>query len=137
MTNIELAELFVLRLYDLAEAGGYSRFHSLDEIAKEFGVTDRVKGFNIGKSLEKRGLITPVFTHAGSSACINGDDALFVEQGGSTGVIPTFRCNPERFLVSVSLQGRLTIAYNLLACKLHCFRQRAICSAVFKLFEFH
>ena len=101
MTNTELAELFLLRLYDLAEAGGYSRFHSLDEIAHEFGVTDRMKVFNIGKSLENRGLITPAFTHDGSSACINGDGALFAEQGGSTGVIAAFRRDPGRFLISV------------------------------------
>lgn len=101
MTNTELAELFLLKLYDLAEAGGYSRSHSLDEIAREFGVTDHMKVLNIGESLASRGLITPGFSHDGSSAFINGDGALFVEQGGTTGVIEAFRRDPGRFLISV------------------------------------
>ena len=101
MTNSELAELFLVRLYDLAEAHGYARFHSLDAIAEEFGVSDSMKIFNIGKSLANRGLITPAFTHGNTSASINGDGALFVEQGGSTGVISDFRQHPERFRISV------------------------------------
>jgi hypothetical protein len=39
----ELAELFLLRLYDHAEKHGHGSFASLDELAAEFGVTDKIK----------------------------------------------------------------------------------------------
>jgi hypothetical protein len=58
---------------------------------------------NVAKSLESRGLIQAVFTDGGTvHASITGDGALLVEQSGNTGVIPAFRSNPNRFLVSVN-----------------------------------
>lgn len=103
MTNTQLAELFLVKLYELAESRGHMTVHGLNQIARQFGVTDASKVFNIAKSLEGRGLITALFTHDLTvSACITGDGSLFVEQGGATGVIGEFRRSPAQFIVDNS-----------------------------------
>ncbi len=102
MTNTQLAELLLVRLYDLAEAEGHGRWHSLNEIAAEFSVTDKEKVFNIADALERRGLIQATFMHGPAvSACITGEGTLFVEQGGDTGVIKTYRENPQIFNIAI------------------------------------
>ena len=102
MTNTQLAELLLVRLYDLAEAEGHGKWYSLNEIAAEFGVTDKGKVFNIADALEDRGLIQASFTMGPAvNACIKGEGTLFVEQGGNTGVIQTYRENPQIFSVAI------------------------------------
>ena len=71
--------------------------HNLDDIARDFGVTDQIKVLNIGKSLESKGLIHTAFTMTTNAARISGDGALFVEQGGQTGVIEAFGANLAGF----------------------------------------
>jgi hypothetical protein len=101
MTNTQLAELLLVRLYDLAESGGHMTLHELNPIAKELGVTDSMKVFNIAKSLEQRGLIKGAFGR-NVSACFTGNGSMFVEQGGDTGIIEEFRHSPARFIVDQS-----------------------------------
>ncbi len=60
MNTSELAELFLTSLYDLAETKGHGNMFSLNDIAKQFGVTDQTKISNTAKSLESRNLIYPV-----------------------------------------------------------------------------
>lgn len=74
-----LADHFLRRLYELAEEAGYSKMHSLNELAGEIGIQDRGKIFNVAKSLEARGLIQAAHTFGGSQACITGEGALLVE----------------------------------------------------------
>jgi hypothetical protein len=100
MRNVELAELLLVRLYDLAESEGHLKLHSLNAIAEEFGETDMGKVFNVAKALEGRGLIQAAFAMGPQvHACIAGEGSLFVEGGGDTGVIPRYRANPEHYMV--------------------------------------
>jgi len=102
VTNTELAELLLVRLYDLAETEGYLKYHRLNEIAAEFGVSDKEKVFNLGKALERRGQIYATFTMGPAvSAAITGEGSLFVESGGSTGVIRNYREQPQSFNVAI------------------------------------
>lgn len=77
-----LADHFLLRLYELAEHNGYSMMHSLDKLAAEVGVSDRGKVLNVAKALEERGLILASLAHDGSSASLTGEGALSVEAVG-------------------------------------------------------
>ena len=91
MKSTELAELFLTRLYDLAEAKGHHNFFSLDEIAAEFGENDGAKVMGIAKHLESQGLVKAALSTGGSSAHITGTGSVFVEQGGRTGIIQKYR----------------------------------------------
>jgi hypothetical protein len=102
VTNTELAELLLVRLYELAEAEGYSKHHGLNEIAAEFAISDKSKVFNLGKALERRGLIQAVFVSGPAvRAAITGEGSLFVERGGDTGVIRYYREHPQNFNVAI------------------------------------
>jgi predicted nucleotide-binding protein len=98
MKTGEIAELILFRLYELAEKESHSELFSINDIAAEFGVTDKTKVLNIAKLLENRGLIVAAHTFGGSHAMISGEGALLVESGGQTGVIQKFRGNPGDFL---------------------------------------
>jgi hypothetical protein len=102
MTNTELSELLLVRLYDLAEAEGHFKLHDLNEIAQDFGVTDMARVFRLAQALEGRDLITGSFASGPSvHASITGEGTLFVEQGGNTGVIRDYREHPQTFSVSI------------------------------------
>jgi hypothetical protein len=102
MTNTQLTELLLARLYELAESQGHFEMQSLNEIALEFGVTDMGKVFNLAKALEGRGLIKGSFTSGPTSkALITGEGVLFVERGGDTGIMQNYRENPKSFTVSI------------------------------------
>lgn len=102
MTNTQLAELFLLRLYDIAEAEGHGKLVSLNDIAAEFGVTDVMKIHNVAKLLEGRGFIQGRHAMTGGvRAKITGEGAVFVESGGETGVIREYRTHPESYRISI------------------------------------
>jgi hypothetical protein len=102
MTITKLHELILTRLYDFAKAHGYGEMCKLDDLAAEFGETDRAKVYLIAKDLERCGCITPDYTMDGTYAFITSEGARIVEQGGTTGVISAFRRDPGRFVVSVA-----------------------------------
>jgi hypothetical protein len=100
LTMTQLADLILAGLYDRAQIQGYSEDFNVRAIAQEFGETDYGKIYNAAKSLENRNWIIGHFTYPdGIHASLTGDGAMAVEQGGSTGIIPEYRRNPERFLV--------------------------------------
>ena len=102
MTNTELSELLLVRLYDLAESEGHFKLHDLNETAQEFGITDMARVFRLAQALEGRGLITGAFASGPSvHASITGEGTLFVEQGGNTGIIKDYREHPQSFTVTV------------------------------------
>jgi hypothetical protein len=102
MTNTQLAELFLLRLYDIAEVEDYSKRLTLNEIAAELGVADAMKIINVAKFLERRGFIDAKYSVGGSvRAAITGEGAIFVEAGGETGVINEYRQHPENYRISI------------------------------------
>lgn len=100
MTNSELSELILIRLYELAERQGHGKHISLNTLAAELGVEDKGKVLNVARLLESRGQIRAVHTVAGSSAFITGEGAVLVESGGQTGVIDSYRSDPGRWLRS-------------------------------------
>lgn len=102
VTNIQLAELLLVRLYDLAETEGHFKLHGLNEIAAELGISDKSKVFNLGKALEGRGLIQGAFVSGPAvHAAITGEGSLFVERGGDTGIIGEYREHPQSFSISI------------------------------------
>ena len=95
MKSAELAELFLTKLYELAESSDYSQHFNLRKIASEFGETDRTKVRNIAEYLKDKGLIKAFFSKDGAEATISGDGAMLVEKGGDTGIIKKYKENPE------------------------------------------
>ncbi|MGD0230788.1 MAG: hypothetical protein ABSC19_10575 [Syntrophorhabdales bacterium] len=101
MTTEELAELFLVRLYDLAEAAPHPNFlFTVSDFAAMMGVTDRQelqraidllgdRGFIIAASLDMWG---------GISAGITMEGSVFVENGGETGIIASYRENPQAYV---------------------------------------
>jgi predicted nucleotide-binding protein len=100
MKSTELAELFLTRLYDLAETKGHGNYYSLDEIAGEFGEKDRGKVMEVARYLASQGWIDKSITTGGSSARILGAGSVFVEQGGRTGIIQKYRASRNQIPMS-------------------------------------
>lgn len=98
MNNSELLELLLARLYELAEKEGHGKYFSLNTIAADLGVEDKGKVLNVARLLGDRGLIHATHTHSGSSGFISGEGAVLVEEGGRTGVIDSYRADPDRWL---------------------------------------
>ncbi len=100
MTTSQLAELFLLRVYEVAEIEGHEERVELNEVAAEFGVTDVMKINNVGRLLHNRGLIKAIFSTGDGAVrtTITGEGALFVERGGDTGVIRSYREDPRQYL---------------------------------------
>lgn len=102
MTTTELAELFLVKLYDLAESEGHEKSFALAGIAEEVGVTDLAKIFKVAYLLKDRGLIIALFIMEGPLATISSKGCLLVESGGETGIIRKFRDNPAVVYVNQS-----------------------------------
>ena len=101
MSTEELAELFLTHLYDLAEASPHPNFlFSVNDFAPRFGITDRAQLQEALHILGDKGLVIlagfdPL---GGISAGITIEGSVFVEKGGDTGIIATYRKDPESFL---------------------------------------
>lgn len=108
MNLTELAELLLLKVYDVATKQGFSTEVSLDEVAKEFGENDEFKVFQIGKTLEARNLIHGLFRKGETSAILTGEGALFIEQKGETGIIEKYQKNPTTYIY-----GNVTNIHNV------------------------
>jgi len=80
---------------------GYRHYFSLDEIAQNFGEKDGFKIIQIANYLKQRGWIAAAISSAGAAGHITGMGAVFVEQGGNTGVIAKYRESPQRFFVNI------------------------------------
>jgi hypothetical protein len=81
MTNIQLAELFLLRLYDTAEAEGHCKQLLLNKIAAELGISDIMKVHHVAKFLEGRGLIQGRHgLDGGVRAAITGEGAVLLRE---------------------------------------------------------
>ena len=100
MKTSELAELFLVQLFDLANQEGFDKFQSLDPLAQKLGVRDRARVLSVSTLLEDRGLVRTANTFGGSNAVITAEGADLVEQGGETGCIEKYRNTPEDFPVS-------------------------------------
>lgn len=104
MTVSELAELFLMYLYDAAENEGHLKMFSLNDFAKQLGVSDIGKIINAAKILERRGLIKNVSYQIGGNvdASVSGEGCLLVERGGQTGIITKYRNNPDAYTVNIN-----------------------------------
>lgn len=101
ISNTELAELILTRLYELAESSGYGTYWNIISIANEFYEKDFQKIFNIVKYLENYGFISPIYALGGFvHALITGQGAIFVENGGKTGIIRKYKSNPSVYIFS-------------------------------------
>lgn len=100
MKSTELADLLLVRLYELAKQEGRHSLHTLSAIASDFGVTDKSQVFSVGSMLERRGLIYATFTHETEvHASIKAEGELLVEQGGETGILRRYAEDPKSLLV--------------------------------------
>jgi hypothetical protein len=100
MKTEELAELFLVALYDLAENAPHPYFlFSVNEFAPSMGITDGEQLFQALRLLESRDLIFSASMDAlgGISAGITADGELFIEKGGETGIIARYRQDPNAF----------------------------------------
>lgn len=101
MSTEELAELFLTHLYDLAEAAPHPNFlFAVNDFAPRFGITDRAQLQEALHILGDKGLVIlagfdPL---GGISAGITIEGSVFVEKGGETGIIGSYRRDPESFL---------------------------------------
>lgn len=100
MTTQELAELFLMALYDLAEAAPHPNFlFNMNEFAPAVGISDFAELARAVSILESKGLVylSSFDTMGGVSAGITPDGSEFVEKGGETGIIAEYRRDPLRF----------------------------------------
>jgi hypothetical protein len=108
MTTQELAELFLTKLYDLAEAAPHPNFlFNMNEFVPAVGITDFAELARAIELLESRGFVymTSFDPMGGISAGISPDGSEFVEKGGETGIIAEFRKNPLSFYKGPSNVG--------------------------------
>ena len=98
MTTEELAELFLVSLYDMAEAAPHPYFlFTMNEFVPRMGITDMAELRKAISLLEDKGLVYLASTDAwgGVSAGITMEGSVFVEKGGDTGIIERFRKDPS------------------------------------------
>jgi hypothetical protein len=101
MTTEELAELFLARLYELADEAPHPNFlFSVNDFAPKLGITDREEVQKVLNYLGDRGfIILASFDMFGAiSAGITIEGSVFVEKGGETGIIERYRKNPQPLL---------------------------------------
>jgi hypothetical protein len=98
MKTEELAELFLVHLYDLAEAAPHPNFlFSVNDFAPRYGIES---GEEIQKAIHylgDRGLIilAGLDMSGAISAGITAEGSVFVERGGQTGIIEQHKRNPQ------------------------------------------
>ena len=100
MTTEELAELFLVSLYDMAEAAPHPYFlFTMNEFAPRMGITDMAELRKALSILEDKGLVYLASTDAwgGVSAGITMEGSVHAEKGGETGIIERFRKDPSSF----------------------------------------
>lgn len=101
MSTQELAELFLVHLYDLAESAPHPNFlFSANDFAPLFGVGDMGELRRALQHLGDRGLIilASLDPLGGISAGITIEGSVFVENGGETGIIGRYRNDPGAFV---------------------------------------
>jgi hypothetical protein len=94
MTTEEIAELFLVHLYELSEAAPHPNFlFTVNDFAPALEEADREKLNKALNYLGDRGfVITASMDMMGSiSAGITMDGSIFVEKGGETGIIGEYR----------------------------------------------
>lgn len=116
MTNTQLADLFLQRLYDVSEAESHGTLLGLNGVAADVGVTDTMKVYNVAKDLHSRGLINGRFNVGNGSvrASITSKGAMFVERGGETGIIRETRQQPLPSIASEKIMRLEDEQYELL-----------------------
>lgn len=105
MSIEELAELFLVHLYELAEAAPHPNFlFSANDFAPRFGVTDVAELQKALQYLGDRGFIILASLDAmgGISAGITIEGSVFVENGGETGIIERYHREPGTFVQPLS-----------------------------------
>ena len=100
MTTEELGELFLVHLYDLAEAAPHPNFlFMVNDFASTMGISERDELQQAVNFLGDRGLIISAALDmwGGISAAITMEGSVFVEEGGETGIIARYRQDPQAF----------------------------------------
>jgi len=116
MTTEELAELFLVHLYELANQAPHPNFlFSVNDFVPKFGITDRAEIQKAINYLGDRGFIILASFDmlGGMSAGITFEGSVFVEKGGETGMIERYlkdsrasvRNPPESFLSPYDQEG--------------------------------
>jgi len=101
VTTEELAEVFLVHLYDLAEAAPHPNFlFTVNDFAPRLRTVDAGELQRALTSLGDRGLVFLATMDAwgGISAAITMEGSVFVEKGGETGIIARYRKDPGAFL---------------------------------------
>lgn len=104
MDLMALAELLLVSLYDLSEEQPHSYFFfQLDQIGTRVGATDMEQLTKAAHILEDRGFaMLSASPLSILSAMISSDGISFVESGGETGIIKTYRNDPREVIDIVS-----------------------------------
>jgi len=99
MRITQLHELILTRLYDYAKSHGYGEEVSLNNLAAEFGETDKAKIYFIAQDLERSGLIEAHHIMGDTLAFIRSEGERLIREGGTTGIISAFRRDPGHFFI--------------------------------------
>ena len=111
MTKEELAELFLARLNELAEAAPHPNFlFFVNDFVPMFGITDRQELQEAINFLGDEGLIISAAMDmlGGISAAITMEGSIYVEKGGKTGIIGRYQENPGAFIVTTAMEAALS-----------------------------
>jgi len=112
MTTEELAEFFLARLYELAEGAPHPNFlFSVENVLRKFEMTGREELQKALHYLGERGFIILASDDrvGGMSAGITLEGSTFVESGGKTGRIESYRRPLESFSKSIFAPSPLPI----------------------------
>ena len=112
MTTEELAEFFLARLYELAEEAPHPNFlFSVENVLRKFEMTGREELQKALHYLGERGFIILASDDraGGMSAGITLEGSTFVENGGETGMIESYRRPLEAFSKTIFAPSSLPI----------------------------
>jgi hypothetical protein len=99
MEKGELAELLLAFLCECVEEAGHSYFFfNINRFASQIGVRDFAELMGALERLEEEGFVVPATGPFGeASAMITDAGLVFVEGGGTTGIIDRYRNDPASF----------------------------------------
>lgn len=97
LTSIEIAELFLVILYDLSEPLGGNRPVRLETIMEKLRMGDIVRATNVAYFLEILNYATFTASESKHLLLITEQGKAQVEAGGKTGIIGRYRESPGSF----------------------------------------
>lgn len=113
ITMTELAELILIKLYEISTAGETYRPQDINKIAASFGVFDDARIYKAANFLKNNNLIELLAISEDLTQIlgyINEDGEHYLDIGGKTGIIARYKANPVTYNISKYVDQRVSIS---------------------------